>query len=228
MRFFLWVVVTSAAWLPAGSKAQQAGGNIGERIDALIMPALQSAVTRFPCKLKSRGKIKMLRWEEIDECLNDAANQVDYETLAAQLKALRRGPKAPSGMEFAGLVETSLATHSVPFDQMFVVKDPKALLPLTNSVLKFLPQDSLQDAPVFDRAGIRMGSFAGTYSYERSGGLSVGTPYRLTLFQYKDRNDNIQAAPDKLLLDSFGVPWSYARSQPGFRLTSDKLAAAFK
>jgi hypothetical protein len=38
-----------------------------------------------------------------------------------------------------------------------------------------------------------------------------------------DRNGNVQPAADKLLLDSYGVPWRDARAQRGFRLTSEKL-----
>jgi hypothetical protein len=76
---------------------------------------------------------------------------------------------------------------------------------------------------VTDKYGTDVGTFAGTYAYERTGGLATANTYRLVLFQYRDRNGNIQTAADKLLLDSFGVPWKSAMAQRGFCLPSDRL-----
>ncbi len=206
------------ARLPAG---QTARADLNDKIDALVAPAFQSAAAGFPCKTKERGKPKMLHWEDVDECLNNrVAAKVDWQALSGSLVALRDGTRGISVMEFASAVESVLATHTLAFDRMFIVKDEKALLPLTNSLLKFLPAGSLQDAPVFDRVGTLMGTFGGVYSYESSG---TGNPYRLTMFQYADRSGEFKTAPERLLLDSFGIPWKDARSQPGFRLPVDKL-----
>jgi hypothetical protein len=103
-----------------------------------------------------------------------------------------------------------------------MVKEAEALLPLSNSLLRFLPEDSLLDLPVYDNSGKRIGTFAGVYSFEKIGEIS-GARNRHALFQYKDLKGSIQASPDRLLLDSFGVPWKDALSQSGFRLPSDKL-----
>ena len=90
-------------------------------------------------------------------------------------------------------------------------------------MLRYLPADSLQGVVVYDKLGANVGTFLGTYTYERSGGLASANAYKLTLFQFTDRNGNVQSGGDKLLLDSFGVPWKDARTHRGFRLSADKL-----
>jgi len=194
-----------------------------DKTDAVIAQAYNTAATKFPCKIKTRGKVDMLRCEEVDRCLNRAAAEVDWNVLAKQLQDLRNSVSGVSGSDFAAAVELSLSAHALAYDKVFLVKNAKARLPLTNSLLKFLPADSLQNLPVFDRTGTQVGTFSGVYSYERSGGLAAANTFRLALFQYTDRNGNVQSASDKLLLDSFGVPWRDAVNQRGFRLTSEKL-----
>jgi hypothetical protein len=203
-------------------RGQEPSKEVKDKIDGAVRSAYQTASTGFPCRLKGRGKPKMLRWEEVDRCLNSAAERVDWDVLKRQLESLRAA-SGTSAEEFRGTVESGLSQHALTYERVFAVKDPEVLLPLTNSLLKFLPADSLEDVPVFDRVGTQMGTFLGTYSYERSGGLASANTYRLALFQYKDRNGNVQPAGDKLLLDSFGVPWKEAQNRRGFRLPSDKL-----
>jgi hypothetical protein len=98
----------------------------------------------------------------------------------------------------------------------------RALLPLSSSLLKFLPEGSLQDLPVFNKSGTKVGTFAGTYAFEKMGGIS-GTKNQLIQFQYTDLNGNMQGPPEGLLLDSFGVPWKEAISQPGFRMPPNRI-----
>ena len=210
------LVLSQASW------AQEPAKEVKDEVDRAIQSAYKTAAAGFPCKLKSKGKPKMLRWEEVDRCLNSAAERVDWDALKRQFESLRAASRA-SAEEFRGTVESGLSHHALTYETVFAVKDPEALLPLTNLLLKFLPADSLENVPVFDRVGTQVGTFLGTYSYERSGGLASANTYRLALFQYTDRNGNVQPAGDKLLLDSFGVPWKEARTRRGFRLPSDKL-----
>ncbi len=193
-----------------------------EKIDTIVAGAYQAAAARFPCKIGT-GKHRMMSWQKVDRCLNDAAAEVDWEGISKQLEALRAEPTRIPISEFNGAVDTSLAAHALPYEKVFIVKDERALLPLTNSILKFLPADSLHDLAVFDRTGSEVGRFSGVYPYERQGGLASANTYRLMLFQYTDKLGNVQSASERLLLDSFGVPWKDARTQPGFRLTSEKL-----
>ncbi len=192
-------------------------------IDVAVAEAYAVAAAGFPCKIKRRGKPRMMRWEEVDRCLNDAASRVDWNRLSLRLEGVRASIQGYSLADFAAAVEASLSAGALTFERLFKIEDENILLPLTNSLLKFLPADSLMGLPVSDKFGTQVGTFAGVYSYERTGGLATANRYRLALFQYTDRNGNLQSASEKLLLDSFGVPWEDARPQPGFRLPSDRL-----
>ena len=206
----------------ASAYGQNPPDDLQSGIDALISEAYRSAATNFPCKLKTRGKAKMLRWENVDKCLNDARNRVDWAELSGKLQAIREGRKFQT-FDINSAIESSLAAHAIPFEKIFRVKEMKALLPLSNSLLKFLPPDSLMDLPVYDKSGERVGSFSGLYKYDRSGGLSMANSFTMTLFQYTDLKGRIQTPAGRLLLDSYGVPWKEAMSQPGFRLPSEDL-----
>jgi hypothetical protein len=200
--------------------AQDVPKEVKAKIDAAIEGAYQSASAAFPCKLKSRGKPSMLHWELVDRCLNDASTRVDWDSLSMELENLRKGM---AQSDFAAAVDASLSEHAVPYEKVFSVKDDGALLPLTNSILKYLSPNGLQNVAVFDKTGKKLGTFSGVYAYERTGGLATANTYRLTLFQYTDSTGNIQSATDRLLLDSFGVPWKEAGSSGSFRLNSEKL-----
>ena len=205
--------------------SQDRNNEVKTRIDALITPAYQTVTAAFPCKLKSKGKPKMAPWQDVDRCLNGAAERVDWPALAGELEKVRAAVPGLSTTEFWALVDSALSAHTLTFEKVFELKNPETLLPLTNSLLKFLPADSLQGLDVVSKAGDRVGSFQGTYAYERSGGLATANSNQLIVFQYSDQAGTMQAAGEKLLLDSFGVPWKDARSQPGFRLPANKLTA---
>lgn len=203
---------------------QKRGRELESKIDELISAAYQSATAKFPCKIKIRGKARMLHWQQVDECLNGAHESVDWEEFSRQIDEVRRN-SGSSGIDITAAVESSLSAHALPFDKVFAVKNIEALLPLTNSLLKFLPAESLQDFPVYDKSGVRIGTFSGVYTYEKAGGLTAGNTYRMSIFQYTDLKGEMQApsGPNRLLLDSYGVPWKGAISQPGFRLNADRL-----
>jgi hypothetical protein len=210
------------ACAPAAS-GQGVSNDMKKRIDGLISAAYETASAQFPCKVKPAGAARIFHWQSVDSCLNGAADRVDWMALSETLEKLRAGAGNVSKVDFSDAVEASLSDHALNFDKVFQVKDEKALLPLTNSVLRFLPADSLHDLPVSDKTGVVVGSFIGVYTFERKGALASANNYRLTVFQYADHNGNVQSAADRLLLDSYGVPWKDARSQRGFRLTSEKL-----
>jgi hypothetical protein len=197
--------------------------DIKGKIDAILSPAFDSAVTSFPCKIGTTGKPKIGKWQEVDECLSKAVSKIDWKVLTLKLKELRDGTRGISAPEFDSTVAGVLALHVLPFDKVFLFKDPKTLLPLTNSVLRFLPSDSMKDAPVYEKTGTLLGSFTGVYTYERSGGSGTGSRYRLSLFEYSDRNGESRSVSDRLLLDSYGIPWKEAAGQLGFRLSADQL-----
>ncbi|MBN2243194.1 MAG: hypothetical protein JW793_10930 [Acidobacteria bacterium] len=199
------------------------------RIDALIVTAYQTAAAQFPCKMKTDGKPAMIRWQDVEACLNGAEERIDWENLTRQIEALRE-EGGFSRTDVYQAVESAMEAHALQYDRVFSVEKKDALLPLSNTVLKFLPKGSLIDLPVFSkRLREKIGTFAGAFTYERSGGLSAANTYRLSLFQYKDAGGDLQtpAIGNRLLLDSFGVPWEDASKQPGFRLTVDSLTVKY-
>jgi hypothetical protein len=195
--------------------------DLKNKVDALVQEAYQSASVEFPCRLKDSGEHKILRWRDVEKCLNDADNQIDWEKLTRKIQAIPGVGKFFSP-DLLAVVESSLAAHTLPFDKVFQVKDANALLPLSNTLLKFLPPDALMELPVYDKTGKRIGTFAGVYTFEKMGEIS-GARMRHSLFQYTDATGRTQSSPDRLLLDSYSIPWKDAKSQQGFRLPPDKL-----
>jgi hypothetical protein len=209
----------AALALPASG--QIPSGDAKSRVDAVIAKAYESASDKFPCKLSSGGKAKMLRWQKVAECLNSAYDRVDWEDISRQLQEIRRESGFPAS-DILNMAERSLTTHALHYEKVFKVKEMRATLPLSSSLLKFLPEGSLQDLPVIANSGTKVGTFAGTYAFEKMGEFSGGKS-QLIQFQYADLKGNIHGSPERLLLDSFGVPWKEAMSQPGFRMPPNKI-----
>jgi hypothetical protein len=228
MHKILILFVAALALIGVSGSGQSFPAGFKEKVEEIVLAAYQSAAAEFPCKLKSSGRPSMLHRQDADRCLNAANDRVDWENLSRQLKRLQQDSRI-AWIDISAAVEASLAAHAVSYQKVFTVKDSKALLPLTNSLLKFLPPNSLQDIPVFTKSGEKVGMFAGTYTYDKSGGLSSATSYQISIFQYTDLKGNLQApaASNRLLLDRYGVPWKDAMPQSGFRLTPEKLLPSY-
>jgi len=192
------------------------------KTEALADAAYRSAAEIFPCKMKTRGKAKMLRWQDVDKCLNKAYERVDWGNLSLALQEIRKNGRYER-IDIVDAIETALSARTIPYEKIFLVKEEKALLPLSNSVLKFLPEGSLMELKVYDRSAAHVGTFSGVYSYERSGGLAAANTFRISVFQYTDLEGDMQVPSARLLLDSYGVPWKDAAPQPGFRLPADEI-----
>jgi hypothetical protein len=200
---------------------QGASEDLKAKVDAVVLEAYQSVSAVFPCKLKSGGKPKMLSWEGIEKCFYKADQSIDWGSLSGKLQKIRDKGRYQT-VDLLNAVESSLIAHTLPFDKVFLVKESEVLLPLSNSILKALPEDSLMNLPVYDKSGKQIGTFAGSYTFEKVGEIS-GNKQRHALFQYTDANGKICSSSDRLLLDSFGVPWKGAASQRGFRLPAEKF-----
>jgi len=204
---------------------QDNDNEIKKKADAIVAQAYKEASGKFPCRLKTSGKAKMGRWKDVENCVNPAHDLVDWEGHAAALKKIRDTERV-SVEKLAAAVESALRERALSYDKVFRVKEKEAneaLLPLSNSLLKFLPEKSLADLAVYNQKGDLLGVFAGTYSFERSGGLEILTGYQIVNFQYTDSHGDAQTPGERFLLDSYGVPWRDAWYQPGFRLPSNKL-----
>jgi hypothetical protein len=145
----------------------------------------------LPVKLKTRGKTKVGKWEKVDEILNGVGKVSEK-----------------SSCEFL-------------FGQLFRnKKEDELFLPLTNTVLRVVPEESLSGIEVFSKDGEPLGVYANRFSYERSGGLHLKKSYSIYYFQYLDLADKLQSVRRKgLLLDDFVVRWTDIK---------DKLAVSGK
>ena len=201
---------------------QNSSADLRAKVDAVIATAYQAAELKFPCKAKPRGKAKILRWQDIEKCVNYAHDRVDWEGLSSQLQKIREA----AGVDrerMTEVMEASLSAQAIPFNKVFLIKEDAALLPLSNSLLKFLPDKSLVNLPIYNNKMELLGSFSGIYAFEKRGELASASSYRISNFQYKDLKGDMQTPTERFLIDLYGVPWKDAQSQPGFRLPSDKL-----
>jgi hypothetical protein len=192
------------------------------KVDVIVATAYKQASVKFPCKLSTAGKAKMGNWKNVENCVNPAHDLVDWDVLSEELWKIREQGRYQTE-DMIAVMDASLTAQAIPYEKVFTVKQEKALLPLSNSLLKFLPPDSLAGLPVYDKQGSKLGTFAGSYATEKSGGLESLRSYRMLSFQYDDLRGNIQTPTDQFLLDRYGVPWQDAKAQPGFRLPSDRF-----
>jgi hypothetical protein len=201
--------------------SQTPSDDLKAKVDAVVLEAYKSVSISFPYKLKAGGKPKMLSWQGIEKCFYNAYKQIDWDGVSRKLQKIREEGRYQR-VDLYNAVEAALRARALKFDEVFIVKDEIALLPLSNSILRSLPEDSLMNLPVYDKSGKQIGIFSGSYTFEKVGEIS-GNMQKHSLFQYTDAGGKIHSSSDQLLLDSFGVPWKAAKSQPGFRLSSDKM-----
>lgn len=177
-----------------------------------------------PRKIKTRGKPKMARWEDVDATLADAQSKLDIGSLLRELlgPALAPGKAIPAALQAE--LDQVLSQYPVSYAQLFVVEDPDVLFPLTNNVLRLGSDGTLDGLQIFDKTGFSLGEYAGKYVFEKSGGLSSGASgYRLTYFQYKDNVGEIRPSGNINLLDTFAVRWGLIKDKPGIVLTTAEV-----
>ncbi len=133
---------------------------------------------RMPVKLKRRGKPSRARWEQIDKVLT--------------------GLREKAGGRVCALT----------FEQVFRTKREELLVPLTNNLLKTVPEQALQGLAVMDQKGEPLGEYVGRVTYEKTGGLVGRKSYVLYYFQFRDSEGQMQSTGNRLLLDYFLVRWA--------------------
>jgi hypothetical protein len=112
--------------------SQATNDEVKSKVDAVVVKAYQSASAQFPCKLTT-GKAKMLKWQGIEKCLNYANDRVDWADVSQQIQKIGKD-YGMRGSEMSGLIESSLSSHALPYDKVFIVKRKDALLPLSSSL----------------------------------------------------------------------------------------------
>ncbi|MBI1747480.1 MAG: hypothetical protein HYR55_12940 [Acidobacteria bacterium] len=216
------IALSVLACSPASSGASDTKG--AEAIEMVAKEASEPLRQATPQKLKTRGKPKVVRWEDLDAALAKLPARVDYPALHSRLREMlsRDTGFSPKSEVLSDLIEKTLARQEIPYAALFALNDTD-LMPITNSVLKFLPDEAWKDIAVFNRKGERIGNFVGKFAHEKSGGLAISKSYRIYYFQYRDKNDvNQVATADYLERDEYCVEWADIKQRPAFTLATLK------
>ena len=146
-----------------------------------------------PKKIKEHGPQHLLRFENVDRRLADVAAWMEQRQTALP------DPESSKGTPV-----------TVSFAELFQPARTDALFPLTNSVVRWVPESSLAGLTVFDSTGTPMGSFSNKYPFTRSGASS----YTLWFFQYQASDGHLRRTGPDLLLDRFSVRWLDIADKP--------------
>lgn len=133
---------------------------------------------KLPKKVKTRGKPKVAKWEDVDKILSQVSK----------------------------LTEGKACTFSV--DQLFATKKDDIFFPLSNSVIRVAPEHAFEGIQIFAKEGDEIGKFLGRVKYERSGGLYASGSYELYYFQYEDAEGGRFTVGNRLLLGDYVVRWN--------------------
>jgi hypothetical protein len=133
---------------------------------------------KLPVKFKSRGSPQRARWEQVDEVLTSLSE--DLRGISCELK----------------------------FEEIFRTDKEELYIPLTNNLVRVVPETILDGLPVFNQSEERLGEYDSRVSYQRSGGLYAADSYTLYYFQYKDPEGDVESSGNHLLLDEYLVLWS--------------------
>jgi hypothetical protein len=134
---------------------------------------------------KRKGPVRM-KWEDVDKVLS---------SLTAKLQG---------------------RDCTFTFGQLFEVKTKKGeevLFPISNLVVKTVPEASLQGLQVFDFEGKPLGLYDSRVPHERSGGGYALRAYTLFSFQYKNPDGEYESVGGRLIHDDFFVKWSDLRDK---------------
>ena len=128
--------------------------------------------------VKFKTRGQRARWEQVDEVLTGLSD--DLRGMPCQIK----------------------------FEEIFRTDKEELYIPLTNNLVRVVPETILQGLPVFNQSGERLGEYDHRVSYQRTGGLYASDSYVLYYFQYKDTEGEVESSGNHLLLDEFLVRWS--------------------
>lgn len=131
----------------------------------------------LPEELDTRGKPRVAEWEEVDKILNEVVQRLEGRSCR------------------------------LTFGQIFRTDREELFFPLTNSVVRIVPEDAFNGTTVYTNEGTELGPYVGRVRYERSGNLYAQTSYSLFYFQYRGSDDKLHSVGSQLLLDSFVVEW---------------------
>ncbi len=125
----------------------------------------------------------MIKWQEVDKILNELSKELQGKSC------------------------------SFTFGQLFRTKHDDALFPLTNSVMRIVPEKAFEGMMVKTREGEELGEFGGRFRFDRSGGGYALNHYSLVSFQYRGEDGKFHTVGTDLLMDQYGVTWEKLRNK---------------
>lgn len=146
---------------------------------------------KFPVKLKTRGKPPRARWEQVDAVVTQLRNQLQGKQC-----------------EFT-------------FQQVFRSDRTELYFPLTNNLVRTVPEEALKGLKIYGRQGEDLGQYQNRVVYEKSGGLYARQAYSLYYFQFLDLEGQLQSTGNRLLLDDFLVRWEDLKARVLISTTTD-------
>jgi len=96
------------------------------------------------------------------------------------------------------------------FGALFQVKPKKdrpLYFPLTNNVIRTVPENALEGVQVYDLEGKPLGRYDSRVPHEKSGGGLAKKSYTLFSFQFKNPSGEFESVGGRLLLDEFLIKW---------------------
>jgi hypothetical protein len=144
-------------------------------------------------RIKTRNKPRILRYEDVD------ARLVAILSWAESIKPA-----------WEPVQEAEAGDAIIHFDEIFIPAKTPCFMPLTNNIVKHVPETSLKELAVHEPSGDVLGTFAGKYEFTRTG---IRT-YTLHCFQYERPDGRMQRSGTDLLLDRFLVPWAAIAERP--------------
>jgi hypothetical protein len=146
-----------------------------------------------PKKIKPHGPHRILRFEDIDRRLAEATAWLEQNRLE-----MAAGETAEDGKVV------------FRFEDLFQPSRSDVLFPLSNNVLRLVPEASLAGLVVFDGTGTVLGTFSNKYPFTRQGERS----FTLYFFQYQTSSGALRRTGPDLLLDRFSVRWQDVADKP--------------
>ncbi|MFB3906387.1 MAG: hypothetical protein ACE15E_23330 [Acidobacteriota bacterium] len=135
---------------------------------------------KLPKEVGKRKRPDRLKWEDVDKILTGIREDLQGRECDFTFSALFR-------------VEPK--------------KDQVIYFPLTNNVLRTVPEGVLRGLQVFNMEARPLGQYDSRVPHERSGGGLAKKSYTLFSFQFKNPDGEYESVGGRLLLDEFLVKW---------------------
>ncbi|MGH9339237.1 MAG: hypothetical protein ACRD1R_06565 [Acidobacteriota bacterium] len=126
---------------------------------------------KLPVEVKTDGNPPVARWAQVDETLTRLR-----ESLPA-------------------------SDCQVTFGEIFRTDKRDLYIPLTNNLIRTVPEETLKDLTIYNTEAEELGHFANRVVFERSGGGYALSSYKLYYFQFRDQSGKLQSSGNRQFID---------------------------